>query len=77
MLFLFFGVPGRKKMVFQIAAVSSRLRYRSGRQKLLTGEIEQQDRALTKFIADTAAARSERNEMLDRLFPEAPLFSGI
>ena len=75
-LFLFFGVPGRKKMVFQIAAVSSRLRYRSGRQKLLTGEIEQQDRALTKFIADTAAARSERNEMLDRLFPEAPLFSG-
>lgn len=75
-LFLFFGVTGRRRMVFQIAAISSRLRHRSARQKLLTGAIEQQDRALTKFIADPAPSGRARNRMLDRLFPEAPLLSG-
>lgn len=75
-LFLFFGVSGRKRMVFQIAAVNTRLRYGSGRRKLLTGAIEQQDRALTRFIADDARAAARRNLMLDRLFPECPLLSG-
>ena len=75
-LFLFFGVPGRKRMEFHVAAVTSRFRHRSERQRLFAGEIEQQDRALTRFIADTPQARTETNRMLDRLFPEAPLLTG-
>ena len=75
-LFLFFGVPGRKRMEFQIAAISSRLRYRAGRQQMLTSAVEQLDRALNKFISDGPADGTDRNLMLDRLFPEAPLLSG-
>ena len=75
-LFLFFGVPGRKRMEFQIATISSRLRYRAGRQQMLTSAVEQLDRALNKFISDGPADGTDRTLMLDRLFPEAPLLSG-
>ena len=73
-LFLFFGVPGRKRMEFQIAAISSRLRYRAGRQQMLTSAVEQLDRALNKFISDGSADGTDRNLMLDRLFRKPRCF---
>ena len=75
-LFLFFGMSGRRRMTFHIAKVHAQMRYAHARQRLLGETVARQDRALSRFIADTPEARSPRNAMLDRLFPEAPLLTG-
>ena len=75
-LFLFFGMSGRRRMTFHIAKVHAQMRYAHARQRLLGEAVARQDRALARFIADTPEARSPRNAMLDRLFPEAPLLTG-
>jgi len=75
-LFLFFGMSGRRRMTFHIAKVHAQMRYAHARQRLLGEAVARQDRALARFIADTPEARAPRNAMLDRLFPEAPLLTG-
>ena len=75
-LFLFFGMSGRRRMTFHIAKVHTQMQYAHVRRRLLGEEVARQDRALANFIADTPDARAPRNAMLDRLFPEAPLLVG-
>ena len=75
-LFLFFGMPGRRRMTFHIAKVHARMRNAHARRRMFGEEIARLDRALTRFVADTPEARAPRNAMLDRLFPESPLLTG-
>ena len=75
-LFLFFGMPGRRRMTFHMAKVAVQMRHAHARKRMFGEEIARQDRALAQFIAATPEARAPRNAMLDRLFPEAPLLTG-